>query len=82
MYLTSGDLKMIRPDRRLFVRLFINFNVARTLDMLADRKDTTLMTGDIMVNGAKKPSNFRRMTGYVVQVINKCVVVVKCWIRL
>ncbi|XP_046841579.1 broad substrate specificity ATP-binding cassette transporter ABCG2-like isoform X2 [Xenia sp. Carnegie-2017] len=38
-----------------------------TLDMLADRKDTTLVTGDIMVNGAKKPSNFRRMTGYVVQ---------------
>ncbi|CAB3994501.1 ATP-binding cassette sub-family G member 2, partial [Paramuricea clavata] len=38
-----------------------------TLDMLADRKDMSHVTGDIMVNGAKKPSNFKRMTGYVVQ---------------
>ena len=36
--------------------------------MLADRKDMSSVTGDIMVNGAKKPSNFKRMTGYVVQV--------------
>ncbi|XP_028396482.1 ATP-binding cassette sub-family G member 2-like isoform X2 [Dendronephthya gigantea] len=38
-----------------------------TLDMLADRKDMSQVTGDIMVNGTKKPSNFKRMTGYVVQ---------------
>ncbi len=37
--------------------------------MLADRKDMSHVTGDIMVNGAKKPSNFKRMTGYVVQVV-------------
>lgn len=38
-----------------------------TLDILADRKDMSRVTGYIMVDGAKTPSNFKRMTGYVVQ---------------
>ena len=58
--------------------LLIFVHVYRTLDILADRKDMSCVTGDIMVNGAKKPSNFKRMTGYVVQVLYTVQNVVRC----
>lgn len=40
------------------------------LDILAARKDPHGLTGDILVNGAPQPANFKCTSGYVVQVSN------------
>lgn len=37
------------------------------LDVLAARKDKTGLTGQVLVNGKRQPSNFRLISGYVVQ---------------
>lgn len=37
------------------------------LDILAGRKDTSRLSGVVLVNGVKQPANFKCMTGYVVQ---------------
>ena len=40
----------------------------RLLDILADRKNKSGLSGDVLVNGEYQPINFRMMSGYVVQV--------------
>ena len=37
------------------------------LDILAARKDPQGLTGEVLINGHPQPSNFRLMSGYVVQ---------------
>ena len=41
----------------------------RLLDVLADRKGRKGWSGDILVNGKRRPKNFKCLCGYVVQVI-------------
>ena len=41
--------------------------VCRLLDILAARKDPYGLTGEVLINGHPQPSNFRLMSGYVVQ---------------
>lgn len=40
----------------------------RLLDILAARKDPHGLSGDVLVNGAPQPANFKCNSGYVVQV--------------
>lgn len=40
----------------------------RLLDILAARKDPYGLSGDILINGAPQPANFKCTSGYVVQV--------------
>lgn len=40
------------------------------LDILAARKDPRGLSGDILINGAPQPANFKCISGYVVQVSN------------
>ena len=42
----------------------------RLLDILADRKAKNGITGTVVVDGRLQPSNFRFISGYVVQVYN------------
>ena len=42
----------------------------RLLDILADRKAKNGITGTVVVDGRLQPSNFRFISGYVVQVCN------------
>ena len=42
--------------------------VCRLLDLLADRRDKAGKTGRILLNGKRRPSNYKRAVGYVVQV--------------
>ena len=53
-----------------FVHFFMSHDVvtSRLLDILAGRKDTSRLSGVVLVNGVKQPENFKCMTGYVVQV--------------
>ena len=37
------------------------------LDILADRKDTRGLTGNVLVSGRSRPSYFKYMVGYVIQ---------------
>ena len=41
----------------------------RLLDILAGRKDPAGLTGHVLINGRPLPSNFKRISGYVVQVL-------------
>lgn len=41
---------------------------SRLLDILAARKDPHGLSGDILINGAPQPANFKCTSGYVVQV--------------
>ena len=40
----------------------------RLLDVLAGRTEQTGIEGHILVDGRRRPKNFKLMTGYVVQV--------------
>jgi hypothetical protein len=40
----------------------------RLLDVLAARKDPHGLSGDVLINGAPRPANFRSISGYVLQV--------------
>lgn len=44
-----------------------NFSL-RLLDILAARKDPHGLSGNILINGAPQPANFKCTSGYVVQV--------------
>ena len=46
---------------------------SRLLDILAGRKNKSGLTGRVLVNGQPQPTNFKCISGYVVQVnlINK-----------
>ncbi|ELT89768.1 hypothetical protein CAPTEDRAFT_173115 [Capitella teleta] len=37
------------------------------MDILAARKDPSGQTGDVLINGSPRPSNFKSMAGYVIQ---------------
>ena len=43
-------------------------SVFRLLDILAGRKDKSGLSGQVLVNGQQQPSNFKCISGYVVQV--------------
>ncbi len=45
-----------------------NVRTCRLLDILADRKNKANVTGTVLVNGKRRPANFRGIVGYVVQV--------------
>ena len=38
------------------------------LDVLAGRKDPRGLSGEVLINGSHLPKNFKRISGYVVQV--------------
>jgi ATP-binding cassette subfamily G (WHITE) protein 2 len=38
------------------------------LDVLADRKGRRGPSGDVLINGSRRPKNFKCVSGYVVQV--------------
>lgn len=42
--------------------------IFRLLDVLAARKDPTGLSGEVLLDGAPQPSNFKCLSGYVVQV--------------
>ena len=42
--------------------------VVRFLDVLAARKDPTGLSGEVLIDGAPQPPNFKCLSGYVVQV--------------
>ena len=42
--------------------------VFRLLDILAGRKNKAGLSGNVLVNGQQQPSNFKCISGYVVQV--------------
>lgn len=44
------------------------FFLNRLLDVLAARKDPHGLSGDVLINGAPRPANFKCNSGYVVQV--------------
>ena len=41
----------------------------RLLDILAERKDQAGLSGQVLINGSPPPPNFKRISGYVVQVL-------------
>lgn len=41
---------------------------SRFLDILAARKDPAGLSGEVLVDGAPQPPNFKCLSGYVVQV--------------
>ena len=43
-------------------------SIFRLLDILAGRKDKSGLRGQVLVNGQQQPSNFKCISGYVVQV--------------
>lgn len=44
------------------------FTLPRFLDVLAARKDPAGLLGEVLVDGAPQPPNFKCLSGYVVQV--------------
>lgn len=38
------------------------------LDILADRKSKSMISGTVLIDGKNKPPNFKCLVGYVVQV--------------
>ncbi len=40
----------------------------RFLDVLAARKDPAGLSGEVLIDGAPQPPNFKCLSGYVVQV--------------
>lgn len=49
----------------------------RFLDVLAARKDPAGLTGEVLIDGAPQPPNFKCLSGYVVQVgetVDDCLV--------
>ena len=51
-----------------FFTTIISANFHRLLDILAGRKNKSGLTGRVLVNGQPQPSNFKCISGYVVQV--------------
>ena len=49
-------------------RILNNHCTCRLLDVLADRKSKTALSGTVLLNGNKRPPNFKTLVGYVVQV--------------
>ena len=52
--------------------LHIVYTLFRLLDILADRKSRSRLSGTVLVNGQHQPKNFKCMNGYVVQVLSLC----------
>ena len=50
------------------ITTIISANFHRLLDILAGRKNKSGLTGRVLVNGQPQPSNFKCISGYVVQV--------------
>lgn len=47
----------------------------RFLDILAARKDPAGLSGEVLVDRAPQPPNFKCLSGYVVQVPDSCSVI-------
>ena len=56
---------MHEPHYSLLLQVFVYI---RLLDLLADRKDKSGKSGKVLINGAKRQSNYKSVVGYVVQV--------------
>lgn len=48
------------------------FTLPRFLDILAARKDPAGLLGEVLVDRAPQPPNFKCLSGYVVQVPDSC----------
>ena len=51
---------------RNFVIIASVFVYIRLLDLLADHKDKSGKSGNVLINGAKRQSNYKSVVGYVV----------------
>lgn len=49
-------------------RIFLCSLSLRFLDILAARKDPAGLSGEVLIDGAPQPPNFKCLSGYVVQV--------------
>ena len=46
----------------------ILYDMNRLLDLLADRKNKSGKSGKVLMNGQRRPTNYKSIVGYVVQV--------------
>ncbi len=58
-------LKIVLQNSFYFIFKFI---LNSLLDVLAARKDASGLSGKVLIDGKNQPSNFRLISGYVVQV--------------
>lgn len=49
--------------------MYIYLCFLRFLDILAARKDPSGLSGEVLIDGAPQPPNFKCLSGYVVQVV-------------
>uniref|UniRef100_A0A8C3FH62 ABC transporter domain-containing protein n=1 Tax=Chrysemys picta bellii TaxID=8478 RepID=A0A8C3FH62_CHRPI len=75
LYCQRAVLKQILKDINGIMRPGLNAILGPTgsgksslLDILAARKDPHGLSGEILINGAPRPANFKCISGYVVQV--------------
>lgn len=54
-----------KNSKYMIVPVWLSF---RFLDILAARKDPAGLMGEVLINGAPQPPNFKCLSGYVVQV--------------
>ena len=52
----------------IFLMFMAKSVLNRLLDVLAGRKKTEFLTGNILFNNQKLPKNFKRISGYITQV--------------
>uniref|UniRef100_A0A672HHG4 ATP-binding cassette, sub-family G (WHITE), member 2a n=1 Tax=Salarias fasciatus TaxID=181472 RepID=A0A672HHG4_SALFA len=60
----GGAVGPLNEKSEFEARLFRSF---RFLDVLAARKDPAGLSGEVLINGAPQPPNFKCLSGYVVQ---------------
>jgi len=53
--------------RIMFSMITISIFICRLLDILAGRKDPSGLSGHVLIDGRPLPTNFKRISGYVVQ---------------
>ena len=71
---TFGTQQMVysHSPQNANIALVIYTYVYRLLDLVADRRDKRGKSGKVLINGQRRPANYKTMVGYVVQV--KCYV--------
>ena len=51
----------------------LNYVCFSLLDILADRRGKSMISGTVLIGGRSRPPNFKCLVGYVVQVsLNEC----------
>uniref|UniRef100_A0A8C3S7C8 ABC transporter domain-containing protein n=1 Tax=Chelydra serpentina TaxID=8475 RepID=A0A8C3S7C8_CHESE len=69
LYCQKAVPKQILKDIKYVFKkcLVLIFSFSRLLDIIAARKDPQGLSGEILINGAPRPANFKCISGYVVQ---------------